>query len=201
MAEKELNLTLFYFALIILKQFTNNMLMKKKDIAWLFAVIVLSVLLAISIFLGVTGYFSSVTYVKSNSDLKVGETVSISVLPNQANVASFTFDGAYLPNELIPQVVQINGEDLNSEVHVRVKAKVFGESSSEFSFVTSEHFEEAEDGYFYFDDTLKGGNKITFCTYLVMPKENKFVSGEKYILSFIVETLDVSNDLSIWKTI
>ncbi len=178
---------------------TNNICMKKKDIAWFFAVIVLSALLAVSIILGVTGYFSSVTFLKSAADLKVGDTVQISVLPNQANVASYSFDGAYFPNELIPQVVQIDAKNLNADVFVRVKAKVFGEDGVEFGFVTPEHFEKAEDGYYYFDDVLTGGSKITFCTYLITPEENKFVSNAKYILSFIVETLESKYDINIWK--
>lgn len=172
--------------------------MKKKDIAWLFSVIVLSVLLIVCIILGTTGFFSSVTYLRSASDLKVGETVNIAVMPNQSNVLSYTFDGGFFPDELIPQIVQISGEVLDSDVWVRVKAKVFGESETNFDFVTSEHFEKSEDGYYYFDDVLHGGNKITFCTYITTPKDNQFVSGEKYVLSIIVETLETKYDKTIW---
>ena len=64
----------------------------KKSIGWLFAVITLSVLLAVSVVLGVTGYFSSVTYLSSPSDLVVGDNVTISVKENETSVASFTFE-------------------------------------------------------------------------------------------------------------
>ena len=174
--------------------------MQKKDIAWLFAVIILAAALIISIVLGVMGYLSSMTFMTTKSDLEIGDTISIGVEPNQASVASFTFDGSFLPNENLPQTIQINALDLNADVRVRVKAKIFGEDNkTEFDFITTEHFEKAEDGYYYFDDILHGGNKITFCNYIVTPKDANFFSGEKYILSVIVETLESKYDQNIWK--
>ena len=174
--------------------------MQKKDVAWLFAVLILSAALVISIVLGVMGYFSSITFLNSKTDLVMGDTISIGVEPNQASVASFTFDGSFLPNENLPQTIQINALDLNADVRVRVKAKIFGAQGEEtFDFITSEHFEKAEDGYYYFDDILHGGNKITFCNYVVTPKDSNFFSGEKYVLTVVVETLESKYDENIWK--
>lgn len=176
--------------------------MKKEYVGWLFAVIVLSVLLAVSIFLGVTGYFSSVTYLVSHSDLVVGDNVVVHVLPNQASVFSFTFDGAYLPDETIPHTIQISASNLNADVRVRVKAVVFGlDDVTPFEFVTNEHFEKQADGYYYFDDVLTGGNKITFSNYIIMPDSNDFVSNQKYVVTFVVETLETKFDESIWKPV
>lgn len=174
--------------------------MKKSSVPWLFAVLILTALLIISVVLGMTGYYFSVSYLNSNSELKVGDTVSISVLPNQSNVASFTFDGAYLPNENVPQIIQINAQDLNADVKVRVKAKIFGVTKdTEFDFITTEHFEKHDDGYYYYDDVLLGGNKITFCNYIIIPEDADFASREKYILSFVVETLESKFDSeNIW---
>ena len=141
--------------------------MSKKDVAWLFSVIILAVALVISIVLGVLGYLSSLTFMSTKSDLIVGDTISVSVAPNQASVASLTFDGSFLPNENVPQTIQINATDLNADVRVRVKAKLFGvDNDTFFDFITTEHFEKADDGYYYFDDILHGGNKITFCNYI-----------------------------------
>lgn len=174
--------------------------MTKREIALLFVSIVLGVCLAVSVILGLTGFYSSVAYLNSPSDLVVGQTVSIPVKPNQASVLSFTFDGAYIPNENIPQVVQISATDLNADVRVRVKAQVFGlESDANFSFITPSHFTLQEDGYYYYDQILKGGNKITFCTHLITPLESHFYSGEKYVISIVVETLESKYDQNIWK--
>lgn len=173
--------------------------MKKQSIPWLFAVIILSFLLLMALGLGLSGYFFSVSYLNSNADIVVGDYVSVNVLPNQANVASFTFDGGYLPNEVLPQVIQINAQNLNVDVIVRVKAQVFGlNKESTLDFITTEHFEKAEDGYYYYDGTLKGGDKITFCNYIVMPQQEQFLSKDKYILTIVFETLDVLKE-NVWQ--
>lgn len=177
--------------------------MKKETLPWAFAVLMLVIVLIVSIILGVSGYYFSLSYLNSNSDLVVGDTVSIGVKPNQANVASFTFDGGYMPNEKIPQVVQINATVLDADVKVRVKAQIFGKNQDiNFDFVTTEHFELAEDGYYYYDDVLTGGNKITFCNYIVVPDDLSMTSKEKYILTFVVETLESDLDVeNIWKNV
>lgn len=177
--------------------------MKKSSVAWLFAVVILSFLLVLSVILGLTGYYFSVSYLNSASDLVVGEGFSVGVKANQSSVVSFTFDGGYLPNEIIPQTIQIVSQDLSSDVWVRVKSKVFGvEGEVSFDFITTEHFEKANDGYYYFDDILKGGNKITFCSYVVIPKQVDMSSEDKYILTVVVETLENGLDSeNIWKNV
>ncbi len=178
----------------------KDIIMQKKDIAWLFAVILLAVALIVTIVLGVMGYFSSMTFLTRDGDLVIGDTISIAVQPNQASVASLTFDGSFLPNENLPQTVQISGETLGSDVRVRVKAKIFGvEKEASFDFITTDHFEKQSDGYYYFDDILHGGNKITFCNYVVTPKDVDLISGEKYVLTIVVETLDARVQENIWQ--
>ncbi len=172
--------------------------MTKKEVALTFGVVILSILLITSIILGLTGYMSSATYLSSNADLVVGDNVTIGVKPNETSVVSMTFDGSFLPDENIPQVVQISSEDLNSTLKVRVKTQVFG-TNSQFDFITTSHFEKKEDGYYYFDEDLQGGNKITFCNYVKTPKDGNFVSNEKYILTFVVETVESEYVETIWK--
>lgn len=177
--------------------------MKKSNVAWTFAVVVLSLLLILSVILGMSGYYFSVNYLNSNSDLIVGDTFSIGVDANQSNVVSFTIDGGYLPNEVIPQVIHINGENLNKDVYLRVKAEIFGVPNfAEIDFITTQHFEKLDDGYYYYDEVLKGGNKVTFATYVVIPPEIDLSSDEKYIVSIVVETLESDVDVeNIWKNV
>ncbi len=177
--------------------------MKKSSVAWLFAVVVLFFLLALSVVLGFTGYYFSVSYLNSASDLVVGDGFSVGVKANQSNVVSFTFDGGYLPNEIIPQTIQIVSQDLASDMKVRVKSKIFGaEDDVGVDFITTEHFEKMDDTYYYFDDILKGGNKITFCSYVVIPKHVDLSSKDKYVLTIIVETLESGLDSEkIWKNV
>lgn len=175
--------------------------MKKSSVKWLFMVIVLSLLLAISVILGFTGYYFSVSYLNSNSELTVGDSFSIEVRANESNVASFTFDGTFLPNEKIPQIIQIKSQNLTEDVYIRVKAVAFGgDKEIGLDFETTEHFYKAIDGYYYFDDVLQGGGKTTFCNFLILPEKDCFESRQKYILTFVVETLKSDLDIkNIWK--
>jgi len=169
---------------------------------WIVTLVLLSAALITSIILGFSGYYFSVAYLKSNSDLKVGDKILVSVNENRASVVSFCFDGGFLPNEEIGQTVQIVAKNLSENMYVRAKIVVFANDDNvSFSPVLSEHFLDGEDGYFYFDNVLRGGSKITFCSALKFPSENIFLSDGKYVGSIVVETLSEGLDANeIWKT-
>ena len=175
--------------------------MEKRCVSWLFFIVILIALLLISVVLGITGYFSSITYLKSSTDLKVGENIVMHLQPNQSSVMSFTFDGGYLPDEKIPQNIQFVADDLNVDLMVRVKSQIFGTDQKGVITFESGRFQKSDDGYYYFDDFLKGGNKISFCSYIIMPDETVFVSGEKYVLSIVVETLNSEFGENIWRNV
>ena len=170
--------------------------------AWLVAVVLLSISLVTSIILGFSGYYFSVAYLKSNCDLVLGDKILISVSENESSVASFCFDGGYLPNEKIQQIVQIVSKNLSESMYVRAKIVVFVDNeNANFVPMLSEHFVFGEDVYFYYDDVLNGGNKITLCNMLQFPSENIFLSDKKYVASIVVETLSETLNVSeIWKT-
>ena len=174
--------------------------MKKSIYPWFFSVIILAMLLIIVLILAFKGYFFSLSYLSSNTDLTLGENVTINLEPNRASVLSFTFDGSLLPKEKLAQTIQIKASDLNKNLKVRVKAEVFGEENAVFDFVTTDDFVKSADGYFYLNEELNAGTKITFSTFLIMPNEAVFESNKKYILSIIVENLDASLDVeNIWQ--
>ena len=174
--------------------------MKKNTIPWVFAVIILFFLLVLSIVLGLTGFYFSVSYMEGALDIRLGETASVVVDANQTGVLSMVVDGAYLPEMPIKQVVQIMSRDMDKKLILRIKSEVFGcDGKASFGFITTEHFEQAEDGYYYYDSQLSGGEKITFCNYIVVPEDVDVVSGEKYILTIVVETLDEGlSQAGIW---
>ncbi len=172
--------------------------MNKHNAGWIFATIALGVCLIVSIALGLSGYFFSVAFSKQKTDLVVGESVVVDIKENQAQVVSFTFDGNFLPGEAIPQVVQVSAANTNKDVVLRVRGQIFGIEES-LDFVTTEDFEEG-DGFYRSKNILQGGGKVTFCSHLVVPEDSKFVCGEKYVLSIVVEALDSDLDWqNIWK--
>ena len=170
----------------------------KKSYPYIFTIVILVVLLGISLYLGFSGYLFSVAMNNISSDLSLGETVELEISPNETSVLSFTLDGAYLPNEKIPQVVQIRASDVDKEMRVRVKAEIFARDNlTPIDFVANQNFLKATDGYFHLNGNLAGGNKVTFCDYIVIPAEAKLNSKEKYILTIVVENIDASLE-NIW---
>ena len=168
--------------------------MNKTNIAWLFAVIALSILLLVSIILGINGYYFSMSFIRAKSDISVGTTATIEVLPDEASVLSFTFDGSYLPKERLPQKVQISAVNSNKDLLVRVKTRVFGdETDQKLEFFTDDRF--VFDGeYYLFKDVLGSGGKTLFCDYIQIPEKNHLSSKEKYILSIVVESVENTPD-------
>ena len=164
--------------------------MNKSHIGWLFAVIALSILLIVSIVLGMNGYYFSMSFLRAKSDISIGETATIEVLPDEASVLSFTFDGSYLPKERLPQKVQISAVNSNKDLLVRVKSRVFGEETGQnLGFVTDDRF--VYDGeYYVFQDVLGSGGKTLFCEYIQIPEDSNLSSKEKYILSIVVESVE-----------
>ena len=171
--------------------------MNKTHIGWLFAVIALSILLIVSIILGVNGYYFSMSFLQSKSDITIGETATIEVLPDEASVLSFTFDGTFMPKEKLPQKVQISAKNSDKDLLIRVKSRVFGDETDEkLEFWTDDKF--VYDGeYYYFKDVLGFGGRILFCDYIQIPEKSNLSSKEKYILSIVVEAVENTQDNQI----
>ena len=171
--------------------------MNKTHIGWLFAVIALSILLVVSIILGMNGYYFSMSFIQAKSDISIGETANIEVLPDEASVLSFTFDGTYLPKEKLPQKIQISAKNSDKDLLIRVKSRLFGdETDDKLEFLTDDRF--VYDGeYYYFKDVLGFGGRILFCEYIQIPEENNLSSKEKYILSILVEAVENTQENQI----
>lgn len=168
----------------------------KKSYPYIFVIVILVVLLAVALYLGFSGYLFSVSLLNEASDLNLGETAVVEISPNETGVLSFTLDGGYLPNEKIPQVIQIKAADVDKEMRVRVKAEIFTNNDLQYvDFVANENFLKATDGYFYLNENLAGGNKVTFSSYIVVPENLN--SKDKYILTVVVENIDADIE-NIW---
>ena len=175
--------------------------MKKSTTTWIFVTTILVVLLATMTILGFTGFLFSLSSSKFDTDLVVGQDLNISVKPNETSVKTISFDGAYLPNEKLPQKIYINAEKLTQDVFVRVKGNV-SNIEGILSFETTEKFVFEEDGYYYYDGTIIGGDRVCFCDYVVMPDDLRVKSDKKGIFTIIIECLDSNEDINkIWKNV
>lgn len=175
----------------------------KKDktyYGFLFTIVVLFILLGISIYFGLSGWFYSISSTDTDIDLMLGKKIVVAVEPNQTSAVSFGLKGEYIPHEKLLQIIKINAENLNKDVFVRVKGILFNSQNdiSEIEFETTDNW-VYDGGYYYLTDSLKGGNNVTFSSKVIVPDNVVLRSDKSYLVTVIVETLDTTFDSElIW---
>ncbi len=175
----------------------------KQFYSWLFAVIVLSVLLVICFYLGISGWFFSNEKEKV-TDFQLGNNIEIEVHKNSANSISLNLNGGYLGGEKLKQVVAIKNLDDVGDMDVYVRARAFVYTSKNeyqpLSLMTTSNWVFNEnDGYYYFTSAMPAQNKISLCSQIYLDEEYILASSQTYIITFLVETLSVDHTIeSFW---
>lgn len=173
------------------------MKIEKKYYSWLFAVIVLSILLAVSVYLGLSGWYFSVQDPKV-TDFVLGNNIEIVGHKNSANSVSLNFNGAFISGDKLNQVVAVKNLDQEGNFYLRAKAFVYS-SANEFepiSLVTTENWQfNMQDGYYYFKDAVLPQSKISLCTQIYLDEQYSLSSAENYIITFLIETLSVDHTI------
>ena len=172
--------------------------LKKSTYGFIFAIVVLVIALAVSLYLGLSGWFYSNTS-KMSSDMQLGTTANLTLNGNESQVVSFTISGAYLPGHDLKQYINVTNES-NKPLFVRAKATIFcydaGECKVELGI--SEHWTENGD-YYYFDEAVPVSNKISVASYVKLMDDQYFDSQKNYVLTVVVEGLDAELDRTqIW---
>lgn len=164
--------------------------MKKSTWGWLFAVIGLIILLGISIYLGVSGWYFNTDF-SQESDIVLGNTVEIEVGKNQANTCSFSFSGAILPGEQLPQIISVKNKEEEGKLYLRAKVYVFMENSTiaSMSLISTSNWTLAEDGYYYYNDLLVEKGKTGLCSHVIVDDDGVLRGNKNYIMTVLVESL------------
>ena len=148
------------------------MKISKENAVWIFIVALLSGLLAVSVYLGMSGwYFKSQQNVAT--DLQLGTTVQTGIKANEANAISLNLDGSYLPGEQLPQIIAIKNIDDEKDLYIRAKAFIESGANvtSRLSLIqTSNWTYNSADGYFYYNNLLTPQNKVALCSDIISPQ-------------------------------
>ncbi len=176
------------------------MKIKRENYGWLFATVLLAMLLALSIYLGVSGWYFK-TDVSYTTDLQLGKNVQMSVNKNEATSISMNIDGSFLSGDRIPQIVSVKNDD-ESSVYLRAKIFIYSGDNQTLKMDMVEtvnwKFDES-DGYYYFDDLLTMQNKVALCSHIIIDKETHLQTNTKYIFTIVVETLGGEEDVvKLW---
>ena len=173
----------------------------KSNFGWLFACIGLVLLLALSVYLGKSGFFFTTenTY---TTDLVLGQSIECGLQKNQATSASLNFSGGFLPGERLPQVVAVKNMDGGVSLYLRAKVFVYSSQNKilDVDIVENSNWVKNDDGYFYYNNLIQPNEKVSFCSDVMLGGQNfQPVSWKKYILTFVFETLDSTFDVqTIW---
>ena len=172
--------------------------MNKKLFGWLFAVIMLVILLGISLYLGLSGWFFTTNFSQSD-ELVLGNTVEIHIKNNQASTASFAVSGAFLQGEKLPQIISVKSDEEEGDMYVRAKVYTFMQDSSlaDISLITNANWIQAGDGYYYFTDKLLAQGKIGLSSHISV--DHLFVGDKRYIVTVVIEGMRADLDeKDIW---
>lgn len=173
----------------------------KSNFGWLFACIGLVILLALSVYLGTSGFFFSTknTY---TTDLVLGQNIECGLQKNQASSVSLNFEGGFLADERLPQIISVKNMEQSSSLYVRAKVFVYSAQNQVFDLdiVENSNWTKNEDGYFYYNNVVIPNEKINFCSSVILSNQNfQPVSWKKYILTCVFETLESTLDVNtIW---
>jgi len=177
------------------------MKLSKENFGWIFTCIGLAVMLALSIYLGVSGWYSK-NEKSYTTDLKLGKTMQIGVNKNQSNAISFNLDGSFLAGDRLSQLVSVKNLDENEDLYLRAKIYIYSGNNQmlKMNMVETVNWQYNEmDGYFYFNSLLSPQNKVALCSYVFIDEETVLFTDTKYIVTIVVESLSSNQDIvSLW---
>ncbi len=177
------------------------MKLKREYYGWLFVTVLLALLLALSIYLGISGWYFK-TDISYTTDLQLGKNVQIGVKENQASSVSMNLDGSYLAGNRLPQLVSIKNLEHENSGFMRAKIFVYtGDNQTlKMDMVETVNWQfDENDGYYYFNDVLTKQNKVALCSHVIIDENASLQTNTKYIVTIVVEALGQDQDvLKIW---
>ncbi len=168
------------------------------------AIITLSVLLGLSLILGLTAAFFSANQT-ATGNITLGDPVNINITQGGASVESLTFSGAAMPGTKYTQPIGVSAPASTSKCVLRCKLTLTntGSASLPVSATTSDKWVAGNDNYYYYNGTLEAGGSVDFCSEITVPKELTNADANKvYSVSFQVEAIQYANGAAseVWTT-
>lgn len=178
---------------------------RKNKNASTIAIVTLSILLGLSLLLGLTAAFFSATQT-ATGDITLGDPVNINITQGGANVEVLTFTGKAMPGTTYDQPIGVSVPTNTSQSVLRCKLTLgnTGEATSyAITATTSEDWVEGDDDYYYYNGSVNAGDTLDFCSAITVPKELTNTDANKiYTVTFQVEAIQYANGAAseVWTT-
>lgn len=177
---------------------------KKNRTASTIAIVTLSVLLGLSLLLGLTAAFFSANQT-ATGDITLGDPVNINITQGGANVEVLTFAGNAMPGTTYTQPIGVNVPAQTSQSVLRCKLTLTnaGSATLNVTATTSDDWTLADDSYYYYNGSVNAGDSVDFCSEITVPKELTNEDANKvYTITFQVEAIQYANGAAseVWTT-
>ena len=177
------------------------MKINKDNFGWIFTSALLAFLLAMSIYLGITGFYFK-TQSAYTTDLVLGKNIQVDVSKNMSNAVSFNLDGSYLSGDRLPQIISVKNTEEEEGVYLRAKIFIYTSENKTLGMGLVETVNwtyNQNDGYYYFNEVLAKQDKASLCSHIFIDEETSLQSNVKYIVTIVVESLGEGVDIQeIW---
>lgn len=177
---------------------------KKNRTASTVAIVTLSILLGLSLVLGLTAAFFTANQT-ATGNITLGNPVNINITQGGTSVDTLTFSGDAMPGTTYTQAIGVSVPADTSQSVLRAKLTLTntGTASQTITATTKDTWTLAEDGYYYYNGIASAEDTIEFCTAITVPKTLENADANKvFTVSFQVEAIQYANGAAseVWTT-
>lgn len=184
--------------------FMEKSVVKKRVNPATIAIIILSILLLVSITVGVT-----LAYFQANRDvtgtITLGNPVNINITQGGASVTSLTFSDTAMPGTTYDQVigVSIPADTSNSLLRAKLTLTDTEGATTIISATTDASWTKGDDDYYYYNGVASANQSIDFVTAITVPTSlTNDVAKKVLTVNVVVEAIQEANyaAASVWTT-
>lgn len=159
------------------------------------AILVLSILLGISVALGITAAFFTANRTATGT-ITLGNPVDINISQGGTNVTTLAFEGNAYPGTTYDAPISIVAAADTSEACLRAKVTLTNTDTAAINVeaTTSDSWVKGEDDYYYYNGTITAGNSVDFISKITVPTTLTNEDAKKtYSVSIVCEAIQKAN--------
>ena len=165
---------------------------------------VLSILLGLSVALGITGAFFAAN-ANATGTITLGNPVTIDISQGGTNVTTLSFADTAYPGTTYNAPISITAAANTSEACLRAKVTLTNTNSAAVNVTatTNANWVAGEDDYYYYNGTITAGNTVEFVSAITVPTTLTNADATKtYSVAIICEAIQKANGAaaSTWTT-